>query len=111
MPAVLNADASIGCGHGGTVQIVPGRRSFTAGGSPVLAAGDLEGKPITGCTQLTAGSTVQCTAVVSVTGGAAATLTVGGRPALLATLSGVTNGVPPGALVVLTPGQTTLRAR
>lgn len=110
MPAVLNADASIGCGHGGTVRIAPGRRTFTAGGAPVLTVGDLEGKPISGCTQVTGGGTVQCTAVVSVTGGAATTLTAGGRPALLETVSGVTNGSPPGALTVLTPGQTILRA-
>lgn len=111
MPAVLNADAAIGCGHGGTVQITAGQRKFTAGGAPVLAVGDLDGKPITGCTQPTSGSTVQCTAVVSVAGGAAATLTVGHRAVLLETVSGATNGAPPGVLTVLTPGQTALRAR
>ncbi|MEV4559237.1 hypothetical protein AB0K51_19920 [Kitasatospora sp. NPDC049285] len=111
MPAVLNADASIGCGHGGTVQITPGQRTFKAGGAPVLAVGDLDGRPIAGCTQVTSGTTVQCSAVVSVAGGAAATLTAGGRPALLETVSGLTNGAPPGVLTVLTPGQTTLRAR
>lgn len=112
MPAVLNADASIGCGHGGSVQITPGQQRFTAGGSPVLAVGDLDGTPITGCTQLTvaATGTVQCTAVASLAGGGAARLSVGGRPVLLETLGGVTNGSPPGVLTVLAPGQTTLRA-
>ena len=33
-----------------------------------------------------------------------------GAPVLLATLSGITDGVPPGALIVVSPGQTTVQA-
>ncbi|MFE5720440.1 hypothetical protein [Streptomyces erythrochromogenes] len=112
MPTVLNARASIGCGHGGTVQLSAGQSTFTAGGAAVLVAGDLDGGPVSGClTVPTPGGTVKCTAVVSVAGGTAATLTVGGRPVLLDTVSGQTNGNPPGVLVVTAPGQTKLRAR
>ncbi|MFI6712712.1 hypothetical protein ACIBF7_40165 [Nonomuraea sp. NPDC050478] len=112
MPNVLNADASIGCGHGGTVQLGAGAATLTAGGAKVLAAGDLDGRPISGCgTKPAPGGIVPCTAVVSVTGGMAATLSDGGRAALLDTVTGLTNGNPPGTLVVLSPGQTILRAR
>ncbi|MCD0449197.1 hypothetical protein LO762_08350 [Actinocorallia sp. API 0066] len=111
MPHVLNANASIGCGHGGTVGVGAGQGALRAGGAPVLVAGDLDGRPISGCaTPDSAGVTAKCWAVVSVLGGASATLFAGGRPVLLDTVRGVTNGVPPGVLVVLSPGQATLRA-
>ncbi|MEV8630888.1 hypothetical protein AB0395_04455 [Streptosporangium sp. NPDC051023] len=110
MATVLTTGASIGCGHGGTVQVVPGQRTLTVAGAPVLVAGDLEGKPITHCVP-TAPGAVPCTAVASVIGGSATTLSVGGHPALLDTLSGLTNGSPPGVLTVLTPGQTVLQAQ
>ena len=37
-------------------------------------------------------------------------LVAAGLPVLLATLSGITDGVPPGALIVISPGQTTVQA-
>ncbi|RJL35441.1 hypothetical protein [Bailinhaonella thermotolerans] len=109
MPAVLTTGASIGCGHGGTVRLQPGQRTALVAGAAVLARGDLEGKPITNCGQTGPGF-VPCTLVASVTGGASVTLRVGGRPALLATVTGLTNGNPPGVLTVLDPGQTSLSA-
>lgn len=111
MRTVLNARASIGCGHGGSVQVSAGQSTLTASGSAILVAGDLDGRPISGClTKPAPGGIVPCTLVVSVTGGTAETLSVGGRAALLDTVGGQTNGNPPGALAVLLPGQTTLRA-
>jgi hypothetical protein len=34
---------------------------------------------------------------------------VGGRPAYVATLSGLTDGVPPGSIMVVDPGQMTVQ--
>jgi hypothetical protein len=111
MPNVLNAQASIGCGHGGAVQVSAGQSTLSAGGAAVLVAGDLDGRPISGClTKPAPGGIVPCTAVVSVAGGTAATLSAGGRAALLDTVSGQTNGNPVGFLVVLSPGQERLHA-
>ena len=111
MATVLTAQASIGCGHGGSVQLAAGQQKLTAGGAAVLVAGDLTGATVTGCTQLTTSSgNKQCTSVVSVVGGTAAHLKAGGKAALLDTVSGQTDGVPPGSLTVLSPGQTVLRA-
>ena len=72
---------------------------------------DLVQAPITGCTQAPSASTKPCTLVVSTAPGSSSPrLTVGGRAAYLATLSGMTDGVPPGTVTVRDPGQTIVRA-
>jgi hypothetical protein len=111
MAAVLTTGASIGCGHGGTVQLTASRSALTVGGAAVLVAGDLTGAVVSGCqTKPTPGGNVPCTAVVSVLTGSATKLTVGAASVLLDTVSGTTNGNPPGSLVVQSPGQTTMQA-
>jgi hypothetical protein len=108
MATALTEQASIGCGHSGTVQLAAGQATLVSGAA-VLVAGDLDGRPIAGCT--TAGpGLVPCTAVLSVIGGTAARLSAGGRAVLLDTVSGMTNGNPTGTLTVLTPGQRELTA-
>jgi len=53
--------------------------------------------------------TKPCTLVVStLPGSTSLKVTVGGRPAYLATLSGMTDGVPPGIITVVDPGQATV---
>jgi hypothetical protein len=51
------------------------------------------------------------TTVVSTLPGSASTrVTAAGLPVLLATLSGVTDGVPPGTIMVANPGQTNVQS-
>ncbi len=79
-----------------------------AGGSPVLCRPDLEGAPIVGCAQPATPTTKPCTTVVqTLPGSTSLKALVGGRPPYVATLSGVTDGVPPGAIMVVHPGQAT----
>ena len=111
MATVLNAKATIGCGHGGSVQISAGQAKLVAGGAAVLVDGDLDGATISGCTTPKSDKTSKCQSVSSVIGGTAAKLSAGGSKVLLDTVSGLTDGVPPGTLVVQTPGQTILQAR
>ena len=66
------------------------------------------GSPIVGCAQPPSIATKPCTLVVStLPGGSSLKVTAGGRPVHIATLSGITDGVPPGALIVSNPGQVT----
>lgn len=109
MPLVLTANAQVTCIHFGTVQLAASQQKLTAGGSPVLVMGDLEGKPVSGCTLASPGTT-PCTAVVSTISGASAKLGVGGKPVLLNTASGATNSIPPGTWQVLSAGQSKLQA-
>ena len=82
----------------------------SAGGSPVLVLGDLDGKPIVGCAQAPSPSTAPCTQTLPMMVGASAKVTAGGKPVLLETATGMTNGVPPGPWKVQTPGQTKVDA-
>jgi hypothetical protein len=80
-------------------------------GAPVLCEPDLVGAPIVGCAQAPSPSTKPCTTVVStLPGSTALKVLVAGRPAYVATLQGITDGVPPGTLTVANPGQTSVQA-
>jgi hypothetical protein len=111
---VLTAAARIMCVHGGQVTIIPKQTQILAGGSPVLCFGDLEGSPIVGCTVPPTPATKPCTVLVStipIPGvGVSATVKAMGRPVLLGGIQGVTDGVPPGTILVAFPGQTTVLA-
>lgn len=51
-------------------------------------------------------ATVPCTLVVSpLPGSTSLTVVVNGIPALIATATAITNGVPPGVVTVISPGQ------
>jgi hypothetical protein len=92
--------------HGGQVTLIPRQvQAFCTGGS-VLCVPDLVGAPIIGCPQPPTPTTKPCTTVIATLPGSfSTTLFVGGRPAYLATLIGVTDGVPPAGLIVVFPGQ------
>lgn len=109
---ILTTNAVIKCSHGGQVTIVPRPGRLVAQLGTVLCEGDLVGAPIVGCLQPASQSTKPCTAVISTTPGASVTptLLVAGRPAYTNALSGVTDGVPPGQLLVISPGQAHLIA-
>ena len=103
----MNSNATILCTHGGKVQIVPRQMTVTAGGSPIVRETDLMGAPIVGCAQPPSISSKPCTMVVSVIpgSGTAMKVTAGGMPAHTQTLMGMTDGVPPGTIQVVDPGQ------
>jgi hypothetical protein len=110
MSFLVTTNARIMCAHGGQVTLVPRQATVTAGGAPVLRETDLIGAPIVGCAQPPTVSSKPCTLVVSVMpGGSAPTVAAGGMPVHLDTLTGMTDGVPPGTVSVVSAGQTTVR--
>jgi len=111
MPFVVTSNARILCIHGGQVQLVPKQTTVTIQGGAILRETDIMGAPIIGCAQPPSVATKPCTTVVSVLpGGSAPTVTAGGMPVHLDMLSGITDGVPPGTVMVVSPGQTTVQA-
>jgi hypothetical protein len=111
MPPIVTTGATILCAHGGQVMLTPRQTQVTIAGNPVLREGDLSGAPIVGCLQVPSLATKPCTTVISTLPGSASTrVTAVGAPVLLATLSGITDGVPPGTIMVVSPGQTTVQA-
>jgi hypothetical protein len=107
MPPIVTSNATILCVHGGQVVLVPSQTQVTIQGGAVLCEPDIMGAPIVGCAQPPTPSTVPCTVVVSaLPGSTSLTVSVNGQPAYVATLSGITDGIPPGAIMVADPGQT-----
>lgn len=93
------------------MTLVPRQTTVTVQGAPVLRETDLIGAPIVGCAQPPTVSSKPCTTVVSVLpGGSAPKVAAGGMPVHVASLSGMTDGVPPGTVSVMSPGQTTVQA-
>jgi hypothetical protein len=112
MPFVVTANATIMCAHGGRVTLMPKQTTVQAGGGMVLRETDLMGAPIVGCAQAPSVSTKPCTTVVSVIPGSGTALKVqaSGMPVHTQTLSGITDGVPPGTIMVVDPGQAVVQA-
>lgn len=111
MPPIVTTNDTIMCIHGGTVVLTPKQGVVTASGGAVLRDTDLIGAPIVGCAQPPTISSKPCTTVVStLPGGSAPTVLVGGLPAHVSTLSGITDGVPPGTISVVAPGAPTVQA-
>ncbi|HSJ73377.1 MAG TPA: hypothetical protein VK904_03600 [Miltoncostaeaceae bacterium] len=108
---MLTTSARIMCAHGGQVQLIPKQGTVTIQGAQILRETDLIGAPIVGCAQPPSPGSKPCTMVVSaLPGGSAPKVAVAGMPAHLDTLSGMTDGVPPGTISVLFAGQTTVQA-
>jgi hypothetical protein len=111
MPPIVTSNAQITCAHGGQVMLMP--RQFVAdiAGGMILCEGDLVGAPILGCPVPPSPGSKPCTAVVSTLPGSTSLMvSVQGRPVYTAALSGLTDGVPPAPLMVLSPGQMTVQA-
>ena len=95
------------CAHGGQVTLLPRQVVVCIRGAPVMCVPDLIGAPIVGCTQPPTPATKPCTTVVSTLPGSwSPKVLVGGRPAYVASLTGLTDGVPPSPIMVVFPGQT-----
>jgi hypothetical protein len=107
MPAIVTTNAMIMCPHGGQVTLVPRQTQVVVQGGPALCEPDLIGAAIVGCTQPASPGSKPCTFVVStLPGSSSPQITVGGRPVYLDTLTGMTDGVPPGIITVVNPGST-----
>jgi hypothetical protein len=103
---VLTSNAVITCMHGGHVTLIPSQVKAICQGGSALCVPDLVGAPIVGCPQPPSTNTKPCTMVTaSLPGSFSTTFLVEGRPVYLATLVGITDGVPPAGLVVVSPGQ------
>src|SRR3954447_14444107 len=106
MPPLVNVNATIMCVHGGRVTLMPKQTTVMAGGSPVVCETDLIGAPIVGCALAPSPSTKPCTMVVStLPGGSSLKAKAGGKPIHIQTLSGMTDSVPPGVIMVSYAGQ------
>ena len=111
MPPIVTTNATILCSHGGRVVLTPHQMEAVIQGGSILCDPDLVGAPIAGCAQPATTSSKPCMTVVSVLPGSTApTVTIGGRPAYTSALTGMTDGVPPGTISVVDPGQATVSA-
>ena len=104
----LTEDARVVCKHeNGVVGIVGTQRLVTVNGRTVLVNNDPEGRSIAGCPNV--GATIKpCTTTLKVTDGYSTFIRVDGRAVCLDTVTGLTDGTPPGTVVyeVRNPGQT-----
>lgn len=111
MPPIVTTNAVILCSHGGLVTLIPNQAQVSIAGGMVLCEPGLVGAPIAGCTLAPSPVTKPCMAVVStLPGSSAPTVQVAGLPPYLATLSGITDSVPPGTIAVVFPGQVVVQA-
>lgn len=110
MPPIVTSNATIMCAHGGQVVLIPKQETVTIQGGAILCEPDLTGAPIAGCALPPSPGSKPCTTVVStLPGSTSLTVLVGGRPAYVATLQGITDGVPPAPILVVSPGQVTVQ--
>jgi hypothetical protein len=103
----LTEDAKLVCKHElGVVGIVPTQTFVTITGRKVLVEIDPEGRPIGGCPNY--GPTIKpCTTTLKVQAGYSEWLRIAGRRVCLDTVTGLTDGTPPGTVkyLVREPGQ------
>jgi hypothetical protein len=104
----LTEDAILVCNHElGTVGIVATQTLVTIEGRRLLVENDPEGRPIAGCPNI--GATIKpCTLTLKVQQGYSDFVRVSGQRLCLDTVTGLTDGTPPGTVnyKVREPGQT-----
>jgi hypothetical protein len=104
---ILTEDAKLFCKHGpGHITNKPSQTWVTAAGRRILVESDPIGRPIAGCP-----STIPfkpCLATLTVQNGYSTFLRIDGHRICLDTITGLTDGTPPGVVmyVVRMPGQT-----
>jgi hypothetical protein len=108
----LTEDAVLTCDHDlGRVSISAGQNLVTVNGRSALVATDPERRPIAGCPNI--GATIKpCTLTLAVQQGYSEFVTIGGRRVCLDSVTGLTDGTPPGVVPyrVRRPGQDLVRA-
>lgn len=103
---LLTENAILLCGHKlGVVGIVATQNLVTINGRGVLVRKDPEGRPIKGCPP--APGFKPCLVTVNVTAGYSRLIQIKGKQVCLDTLTGLTDGTPPGSVIynVSRPGQ------
>ncbi len=103
----LTEDAALVCDHEvGTVSIEPSQALVTIEGRRVLVETDPEGRAIAGCPNVGPGIKA-CGRTLKVREGYSDLLSIEGRRVCLDTVTGLTDGTPPGAVTytVRNPGQ------
>lgn len=104
---LLSEDALLVCKHAlGVVKNVPSQSLVTVNGRRVLVDADPEGRTIVGCPNV--GIAIKpCACTLKVQVGYSGLVRINGRSACLDTVSGLTDGTPPGTVLyeVKLPGQ------
>lgn len=92
----LTEDAILPCKHeNGVSKNVPSQNWVTIASRRVLVEPDPEGRAIVGCPNY--GATIKpCTSTLKVTEGYSSFIRIGGKPVCLDTVTGLTDGTPPG---------------
>ncbi|XOZ34495.1 hypothetical protein ACMDCT_04495 [Halomonadaceae bacterium KBTZ08] len=95
---LLTEDADLRCAHDmGKVAIIPGQNWVRVNNRCLLVERDPEGRPIAGCPN--AGPTIKpCTATLPVETGYSSLVRINGRRVCLDTVTGLTDGTPPGTV-------------
>jgi hypothetical protein len=120
MAKVLTRSSSVTCGHGSGAVSTTGQAKLAVSGSGVLVKAGVKGKSVSAsCSTMPAsdssGPTAKkCTQVSDVTAGESTKLFVAGKPVLLETLKGKTDGmvgkVTPQTTLTASAGQNKLTA-
>lgn len=105
---LLTQDAKLVCNHrSGRVSIAPIGQTFVGvEGRLILVATDPEGRSISGCASMGPGIK-PCTTTLAVEVGYSTWLKIDGKRVCLDTVTGLTDGSPPGTIhyLVIDPGQ------
>lgn len=103
----LTEDAVVVCAHeNGLVNIIATQDLLSINGRKVLVDNDPEKRPIVGC-PMTGVGIYPCTQTLKVKQGYSEFIKVDGHRICLDTVTGLTNGTPPGTVIykVRSPGQ------
>lgn len=107
MKLFLTTSAKLVCKHElGKIGLRASQKFVTVDGKPVLIDDDPEGRPVSGCPNT--GATIKpCTTTLRVTRGYSELVRINGRRVCLDTVTGITDGTPPGTVryIVRHPGQ------
>jgi hypothetical protein len=104
---LITEDAVLRCDHQGSVHNQPSQKLVTIAHKRVLVEIDPEGRQITGCPNISL-TIKPCTSTLKVNQGYSSLMRVSGKRVCLDTVTGLTDGFPPGAVnyKVYQPGQT-----
>ena len=104
---LITEDAVLRCDHQGSVHNQPSQRLVTVTRKRVLVEIDPEGRTITGCPNISL-TIKPCTSTLRVVEGYSSLMRVDRKRVCLDTVTGLTDGTPPGAVnyKVYQPGQT-----
>jgi hypothetical protein len=109
----ITEDAVLACDHGGKVSNKPSQSLVTINGRKVLVSNDPEGRSISACPNLNPTAGIKpCLNTLKVIEGYSAFVAIDGHKVCLDTVTGLTDGTPPGTVTykVLSPGQTLMEA-